>query len=201
MFIDMEPIILASSSPRRQQILKSLGIPYIVHPADIEEEIPDGMKLEEAPEYIAAKKIDAVARKISQEHEIGWILAADTVIIFRNKIYGKPKDMDEAREFIRLFQGNTHKVVTGVALYNGSLHYMSTRRSVNKVTFAPMSENEIEWYLSTSEWHGAAGGYRIQENGSCFISKIEGTESSIVGLPIFELCDMLREQNYKLFES
>ena len=201
MFIDMEPIILASSSPIRQQILKSLGIPYIVHPAEREEEIPDGMKLEEAPEYIAAKKIDAVARKISQEHEIGWILAADTVIIFRNKIYGKPKDMDEAREFIRLFQGNTHKVVTGVALYNGSLHYMSTRRSVNKVTFAPMSENEIEWYLSTSEWHGAAGGYRIQENGSCFISKIEGTESSIVGLPIFELCDMLREQNYKLFES
>ena len=78
---------------------------------------------------------------------------------------------------------------------------MSTRTSINKVTFAEMSDEDIEWYLSTSEWHGAAGGYRIQENGSCFIKKIEGTESSIMGLPIFELCDILREQNYRLFKS
>ncbi|WP_407399189.1 Maf family protein [Treponema sp.] len=196
----MEPIILASSSPRRQQILKSLGIPYIVHPADIDESVPKDIKPEMAPEYLAAKKVDAVVRNISQDNEIGWVLAADTAIIYRNKIYGKPKDADEAREFLKTFQGNTHKVITGIALYNGSIHYMSTRTSVNKVTFAPMSDMDIEWYLSTSEWHGAAGGYRIQESGSCFIQKVEGTESSVVGLPIYELCDMLREQNYKLFE-
>ena len=109
--------------------------------------------------------------------------------------------MDEAREFLKTLSGNTHKVITGVALYNGAVHYMSTRTSINKVTFAEMSDEDIEWYLSTSEWHGAAGGYRIQENGSCFIKKIEGTESSIMGLPIFELCDILREQNYRLFKS
>lgn len=197
----MEPIILASASPRRQQILKSLGIPYIVNPADIDETIPKDIKADKAPEYLAAKKVDAVVRKMSQDNEIGWVLAADTAIVYKNKIYGKPKDLDEARSFLKLFQGNTHKVITGVALYNGSLHYMSLRTSVNKVTFAPMTDREIEWYLSTAEWHGAAGGYRIQENGSCFISKIEGTESSVVGLPIYELCDMLREQNYKLFEG
>lgn len=196
----MEPIILASASPRRQQILKSLGIPFIVHPADIDETIPKGIRVDDAPEYLAAKKIDAAVRSLSQDSEIGWVLAADTAIVYKNRIYGKPKDIDEARSFLTLFQGNTHKVITGIALYNGFLHYMSSRISVNKVTFAPMSDEEIEWYLSTSEWHGAAGGYRIQENGSCFISKIEGTESSVVGLPIYELCDMLREQNYKLFE-
>ena len=197
----MEPIILASSSPRRQQILKSLGIPYIVHPADIDETVPKGMKVDDAPEYIAARKVDAVVRKLSTEQEIGWVLAADTVVVYKNRIYGKPKDMDEAREFLKTLNGNTHKVITGVALYNGAVHYMSTRTSINKVTFAEMSDEDIEWYLSTSEWHGAAGGYRIQENGSCFIKKIEGTESSIMGLPIFELCDILREQNYRLFKS
>lgn len=196
----MEPIILASASPRRQQILKSLGIPFIVHPADIDETIPKDIRVDDAPEYLAAKKIDAAVRSLSQDSEIGWVLAADTAIVYKNRIYGKPKDIDEARSFLTLFQGNTHKVITGIALYNGFLHYMSSRTSVNKVTFAPMSHEEIEWYLSTSEWHGTAGGYRIQENGSCFISKIEGTESSVVGLPIYELCDMLREQNYKLFE-
>lgn len=197
----MEPIILASSSPRRQQILKSLGIPYIVHPADIDETVPKGMKVDDAPEYIAARKVDAVVRKLSTEQEIGWVLAADTVVVYKNRIYGKPKDMDEAREFLKTLSGNTHKVITGVVLYNGAVHYMSTRTSINKVTFAEMSDEDIEWYLSTSEWHGAAGGYRIQENGSCFIKKIEGTESSIMGLPIFELCDILREQNYRLFKS
>ena len=197
----MEPIILASSSPRRQQILKSLGIPYIVHPADIDETVPKGMKVDDAPEYIAARKVDAVVRKLSTEQEIGWVLAADTVVVYKNRISGKPKDMDEAREFLKTLSGNTHKVITGVALYNGAVHYMSTRTSINKVTFAEMSDEDIEWYLSTSEWHGAAGGYRIQENGSCFIKKIEGTESSIMGLPIFELCDILREQNYRLFKS
>ena len=197
----MEPIILASSSPRRQQILKSLGIPYIVHPADIDETVPKGMKVDDAPEYLAARKVDAVVRKLSTEQEIGWVLAADTVVVVKNRIYGKPKDMDEARQFLKALSGNTHKVITGLALYNGSLHYMSTRTSINKVTFTEMSDEDIEWYLSTSEWHGAAGGYRIQENGSCFIKKIEGTESSIMGLPIFELCDILREQNYKLFKS
>lgn len=196
----MEPIILASSSPRRQQILKNLGIPFIVHPADIDETIPTDIKNDSAPEYLAAKKIESVVRNIAQDNEIGWVLAADTAIIYKNKIYGKPKDVQEARRFLKSFQGNTHKVVTGLALYNGSINYMTTRTSINKVTFAPMSDEDIDWYLSTSEWHGAAGGYRIQENGSCFIKKIEGTESSVMGLPIYELCDMLREQNYKLFE-
>lgn len=194
----MEPIILASSSPRRQEILKFLNIPFIVNPADIDETIPDDIKPEEAAEFLAARKIDAVARKIPAENEIGWILAADTIILHKNKIFGKPKNQDEAREFLNSLQGTTHKVITGIALFNGTAHYMTTRTSVNKVTFAAMSEeDEIESYLETSEWHGAAGAYRIQGKASCFIKKIEGTESSVMGLPIFELYDMLKEQNYK----
>jgi septum formation protein len=193
----MEPIILASSSPRRQEILKFLNIPFVVNPANIEEKIPKDIKLDDAAEYLAARKVDAVAKRIPPDQEISWILAADTLIIHKNKVLGKPENQEEAQKFITSLQGQTHKVVTGVALFNGFLHYMTTRTSINKVTFAPMSDEEIKNYVETSEWHGAAGAYRIQGFGSCFIKKIEGTESSVMGLPIFELYDMLKEQNYK----
>lgn len=193
----MEPIILASSSPRRQEILQFLHIPFIVNPADIDESVPSDIKNEAAAEFLAARKVEAVARRLLADQEAGWILGADTLLIHRNRILGKPKNQDEAREFLTSLQGQTHKVITGIALFNGALHYMSTRTSINKVTFAPMTQQEISSYLETSEWHGAAGAYRIQGIGSCFIKRLEGTESSVMGLPIFELYDMLKEQNYQ----
>ncbi len=193
----MEALILASSSPRRQEILKMLGIPFVVNPADIVEKIPQDVDPKDAPEYLACKKVEAVAQRISSvQEDTGWILGADTVIFFEDRLYGKPSNKEEAVEMIRLLQGHEHEVITGVALYNDNLHDITTRRSVNRISFAPMTETEIEWYVNTGEWHGAAGGYRIQGLASCFIKKIEGTVSSIMGLPIFELYDMLREQGY-----
>lgn len=194
----METIILASSSPRRQEILKSLDIPFKVIIPNCDESIPSDMKLEEVPEYLAARKVDAVARAYSHDMEISWILGADTAIISGNKILGKPKDQEEAFKFMKKLQGKTHKVVTGLALFNGKIQYLATRRSINKVTFAPMSDEEISWLISTGEWHGVAGGYRIQGKASYFISKIEGSNSGVVGLPIFELYDMLKEQGYSI---
>ena len=192
----MDPIILASSSPRRQEILRSLNIPFIVNPAEIDETIPEDIKKENAAEYLASRKIDAVAHRLQQEQKPGWILGADTLILYRGRIYGKPSDQNEAKKFITDLQGSTHKVISGIALFNGKIHDISTRTSINKVTFAPMSEKEIDWYVRTAEWHGAAGGYRIQGLASCFIEKIEGTESSVMGLPIYELYDILKEQGY-----
>ncbi|MBP5463800.1 MAG: septum formation protein Maf [Treponema sp.] len=193
----MEALILASSSPRRQEILKMLGIPFVVNPADIVEKIPQDVDPKDAPEYLACKKVEAVAQRISSvQEDTGWILGADTAIFFEDRLYGKPSNKEEAVEMIRLLQGHEHEVITGVALYNDNLHDITTRRSVNRISFAPMTETEIEWYVNTGEWHGAAGGYRIQGLASCFIKKIEGTVSSIMGLPIFELYDMLREQGY-----
>lgn len=196
----MEPIILASASPRRQEILKKLNIPFSVYPSNIEEEIPNDLKKTEVSEFLSAQKVAHVVQELSRNREIGWVLGADTTIIYKNKILGKPKDEFQAREYIKMLQGNTHKVVTGITLYNGKLYDISCRTSINSVTFAPMSDKEIDWYISTGEWHGAAGGYRIQEHASLFISKIEGTESSIMGLPIFELYDILREQNYSFLK-
>lgn len=192
----MEPIVLASASPRRQELLKLLNIPFQVMVSDIEEKYPDDIELEKIPEYLATRKVDAVIRNTPEGIEYPWVLGADTIILHNKKIYGKPENAEQAFNFIKEFQGKTHKVITGLALFNGELHYVSNRTSVTEVTFAKMKDSEIEWYINTDEWYGVAGGYRIQGLASCFIKHIKGTNSSVMGLPIYELYDMLREQNY-----
>ncbi|MBP5696207.1 MAG: septum formation protein Maf [Treponema sp.] len=192
----MYPIILASSSPRRQEILKLMNIPFVVNPANIEESYPSDMKCEKVAEYLAVKKVKAVMDSGSSEMESTWILGADTIIILDGKIYGQPKSQDEAYSFLQEFQGKVHKVMTGIALYNPESKKIVSKLCTSKVTFAQMSSEEIEWYLSTGEWHGAAGGYRIQGLASCFIKTISGTETAVMGLPMFDLYDILKSQNY-----
>ena len=194
----MEPIILASSSPRRQEILRLLNIPFAVNPANIDEVYPDDVAIDSAAEYIAVEKVKAIIKSIPDGQTVPWILGADTVIVFGGRIYGKPSSMEEAADFIRTFQGNTHKVITGVAIYNGSEKRIVSRSSVNLVTFSRMSDEEIDWYIGTGEWHDAAGAYKIQGLASCFISGIEGSESGVMGLPIFDVYDMLKSQNYSI---
>lgn len=196
----MEPIILASSSPRRQEILKLLNIPYQVIMPNIDETVSAGLAPEEVPELFAREKVAAVVRSLPSDREIQWVLGADTVIIFNNKIYGKPENQEEAESFLHLFSGKTHVVRTVIALYCGRTRTTSTRACSTEVTFKEMSDKEIEWYIETGEWHGAAGGYRIQSLASCFIEKINGSMTGVVGLPIFELYDILKKQGYSIID-
>ena len=196
----MKLIILASSSPRRQEVLKMLNIPYQVKVSNFNEEYPSDIPLSDVPEYLASRKVDAIARTYPVGHEIPWILGADTMVLLDGKLYGKPVDNVEAAKFMQDFQGKTHQVITGVALFNGDLLYASSRTIITNVTFAPMTQDEIDWYIETGDWHGVAGGYRIQGVASCFIKKIDGTQSNVVGLPIFDLYDMLKEQGYSVLE-
>lgn len=196
----MEPIILASSSPRRQEILKLLNIPFKVIIPNIDETLVNTVELEEMPEFLAREKVSAVIHSLPPQQEILWVLGADTVIIMNDKIYGKPESHEQAAEFLRDFSGKTHKVITSVVLYNGRKKSYFSKNSVTNVTFNELSEKEINWYLETEEWHGAAGGYRIQSLASCFIKSIEGSQSCVTGLPIFELYDMFKEQGYSILE-
>ncbi|MCR4952688.1 MAG: Maf family protein [Treponema sp.] len=196
----MEPIILASSSPRRQEIMKMLKIPYRVIMPNIDETISTMLDHEEIPELLAREKVLAVIHSLPIGQEIQWILGADTIASFNGKIYGKPKDQDEAFQFLKDFQGNTHTIITSLVLYNGRAKITTSRISKTLVTFAPMTDEEIQWYVDTGEWHGAAGAYRIQSLASCFIKNIEGSYSGAVGLPIFELYDILKEQGYSILE-
>lgn len=196
----MEPIILASSSPRRQEIFKQLNIPFKVISPSFKEERPDNITVKDTSEYFAAQKVRSVVKMFPVDQHIGWILGADTSIIYNDKLYGKPKDTEEAFEFLNAFSGNTHEVISSIALLNGDLQFLDTKVSKSTVTFKKLSKPEIDWYLSTGEWHGVAGGYRIQGLAQCFISKIEGSFSSIMGLPISEFYDILTEQGYKFIE-
>lgn len=194
----MEPIILASSSPRRQEILKMLDIPFQVILPNIDETLTSSVDTEDIPELLAREKVSAVIHSLPSQQEIQWVLGADTVIVKNGRIFGKPQSADEAAEFLKEFQGSTHTVITAVVLYNGKQKSITSRVARTKVTFAPMTDDEIQWYLESGEWHGAAGGYRIQSLASIFIEKIEGTQSCVTGLPIHELYDMLKEQNYSI---
>ena len=196
----MEPIILASSSPRRQEIFKQLNIPFRVKLSPEEEIIPEDMEKEKVPEYLAINKVKSVEKAYFADREIPWIFGADTMVYLDGELLGKPADSGEAAKYLERIQGRTHKVITGMALFNGKLMYVSSRTVVTEVTFAPMTKEEIDWYVESGEWHGAAGGYRIQGLASCFISKIVGTSTNVVGLSIFDLYDMLKEQGYSFIE-
>lgn len=196
----MEPIILASSSPRRQEILKMLGIPFQVIMPNIDETVTSTVEPEDVPELLAREKVIEVLHTLPSEQKIPWILGADTVVIKDRKIYGKPETQEQAEEFIRTFQGSTHTTITALVLYNGKTRTTTSKIANTKVTFAPMTDKEIQWYLDTGEWHGAAGGYRIQSLASIFISKIEGSQSCVTGLPISELYDILKEQDYSILD-
>jgi len=196
----MEPIILASSSPRRQEILKMLKIPFRVIIPNIDETLVPSIEVEQVPELLAQEKVSAVIHSLPTGQEIPWVLGADTVILFEGKILGKPENHDQAVEYLTMLQGKEHTVLTALVLYNGRTHETKSRLCKTKVTFAEMTEAEIEWYAETGEWHGAAGGYRIQSLASCFIKHIDGSYSGAVGLPIFELYDIFKEQGYSILE-
>ncbi|MGP1368391.1 MAG: Maf family protein [Treponema sp.] len=196
----MEPIILASSSPRRQEILNMLGIPFRVIMPNIDETLTMMLEPDDVPELLAREKVTAVLNSLPPEQEIPWILGADTVIIKNEKIYGKPENQEQAEEYLHDLQGGTHTVVTALVLYDGRRKITLSETTKTRVTFSPMSDEEIRWYAETGEWHGAAGGYRIQGIASCFIKNIDGSQSCVAGLPINTLYDILKKQGYSLLE-
>ena len=177
----MEAIILASTSPRRQDILHSLNIPFSVLTPDYEEPVIPGMKPVELAELNSMKKVESVIRMHLQIN-IPWILGADTLICMEDIIYEKPSDRDEAKKMLQTFSGKTQQVITAISLYDSGTKYISTRTSTSSVSFMQLDDKQIENYLDTGEWQGVAGGYRIQGLASCFIDKIEGSYSGIVGL-------------------
>jgi MAF protein len=191
----MEPIILASKSPQRQDILKRLNIPFVCIPSETDETFDPSLPPEKAVEQIALRKAEAVLRS-PLKINTPWIIAADTLIFSHGTPMGKPADVEQARSMLQSYSGAPHKVITAICCYDEKLHRLSTRISSSNVCFKALSDAEIEWYLSTGEWQGAAGAYRIQGIAACFITKIEGSYSGIVGLPISELYDILKEHGY-----
>lgn len=191
----MEPIILASGSLRRQEFFRLLDLPFNIMPALIDENYGNATDPREIAEDMALKKVHKII-DLLKSGTPPWICGADTIISVDGVIFGKPNDRDDAKRMLTALQGREHDVVTAVALYNGRNRSIDSRTVVSTVTFAPVSEGEIEWYLNTGEWQGMAGAYKIQGLAGCYVSEINGSYSSIVGLPIREFYVMLRENGY-----
>jgi septum formation protein len=191
----MEPIILASTSPRRQDILRTLGIPFSVMSPAYDEQLIEGISPEEQVELHSLKKIESVMR-MQLKISIPWILGADTIVCSGERIYGKPKDRDDAKAMITSFSGKTHEIMTAISFFDSTTQFISTKISKSLASWISLDDRQIENYLDTGEWQGVAGGYRIQGLASCFIERIEGSYSGIVGLPIHELYAILREHGY-----
>jgi len=177
-----------------------MGLPFSIFPTGIDETLVTLTNPSKLTTEIALRKVNKVIETMSKSLP-KWILGADTVVALQDtskvcKIFGKPADREEAASMLRQFSGKQHKVVTSMALYNGREKKIDSRSVSCTVTFAPLTEAEIEWYIDTNEWQGVAGGYRIQELASFFITQVKGSPSTVAGLPLREFYVMLKDNGY-----
>lgn len=187
---------MASSSPRRAEILTQMGVSFRSVAPGVDESPAPGLSPELVAVTLAREKSLAVREMESGASE--WILSADTVVALDNEIMGKPRNADEARRFLSALSGTVHHVHTGVAVAVPGRDEDSilTAYATTRVEFADLSVSEIEWYLHTEEWRGVAGAYRIQGKGACLIESISGSYSNVVGLPIRLVYSMLTSNGF-----
>lgn len=176
-------IILASRSPRRQQLLRELGLKFDVVIKDYEETFPEGLNGEEIARYVAFKKAASFENEIS-DNEI--VIAADTIVWCNNKVLGKPVNQEDAFAILKEISGNTHEVITGVSLRSKSKEL--TFSDSTKVTFETFTDEEIYYYIDKFKPYDKAGAYGIQEwIGILACSHIDGSYFNVVGLPVQRL--------------
>lgn len=181
----MEPtkIILGSKSPRRQELVKHLGFPVEIRIQDVDEDYPATLALVDIPEYLAKLKAEPLLQDL-KESEL--LLTSDTIVLLNDEVIGKPKDEADAINMLKKLSGNTHVVISGVALT--STKKQITFKSSTKVTFRELSSNEIEKYVAEYKPLDKAGAYGIQEwIGYIGVTSIEGSYLNVVGLPLAEV--------------
>lgn len=183
----MTKLILASGSPRRKEFMSYLGIPFEVEIPNIDESPLQG----ETPSELVLRLSRLKADYISKKHDDTVVVAADTVVCFNGMILGKPSSRDDAFRMIKMLQGQTHTVYTGVTVQKGSL--VRSKVVSTEVSFDPLDDDFIRNYASSGECDDKAGAYAIQGIASIFISEVKGSVSSVVGLPINEVVKFLRE--------
>ena len=164
-----------------------------------ESQTREGLNPRQFAEDLAVKKALAVAGKTDGEEgaDVQWVFGADTIVVLDGKIFGKPTDRADAGRMLRRFSGNRHEVITAMALCNRRTGKTDCRSVSSEVEFAPLTEAEIDWYLDTGEWQGAAGAYQMQGLGGCLVKQINGSPSCVAGLPLFDFYAMLRDNGYR----
>jgi septum formation protein len=190
---DRRPLVLASASPRRRELLDRLGLRFTVRAADVDETPRPGEVPADYVLRLAREKAGAVARPGE------LVLAADTTVVVDGEILGKPEDGADAVRMLRLLAGREHEVLTGVAVVEAGeegARRMASTVERSAVRMAPLSEEEIAWYVATGEPRDKAGAYAIQGLGALFVEAMAGNPSNVVGLPVPVVYRLLGELGY-----
>lgn len=189
MFRTLQPLILASQSPRRKRLLQSVGVKFRIEPSLIEESgNPPG-----SPEDIAARWAHLKAESVSVLFPRSWVLGADTMVVLEDRIFGKPRDRNDAAEMLGALSGKVHEVVTGMSLINAARGCVRTGSVTTRVVFKTLGREEIDAYIRTAEPMDKAGAYGIQGIGGFLVRSVEGSYTNVVGLPLCETLEWLME--------
>lgn len=182
------PIILASNSPRRRELLRQIGLAFTTDPAYVDERVLPG----EQPEAYAVRVALEKARAVAQRSRTGIVVAADTIVVLGDAILGKPANAEDAMRMLEMLSGKMHYVITGLVVIDSQSGKTLARTAWTKVWFRKLTPEEIASYVATGEPLDKAGAYGIQEKGSLLVEKIEGCYFNVVGLPVSLLGKMLQ---------
>ena len=186
-------IILASKSPRRKELLSLLGVDFEVITEDVDETINTRLPVIKEIKRLSYLKAKAVSGKVSDSD---IVIAADTVVVLGNQVFGKPKDAKQAKEMLKTLSGKTHRVITGITVIKGDK--ANTKAAVTKVTFRDLCDKEIEAYIATGDPFDKAGAYALQGISCIFANGISGDHFNVYGLPVALLAQMLRDFGVKI---
>ncbi len=193
---ETKEIILASASPRRKELLELIGLQFKVDPGDYKE----NMNLKLSPHELARALSLEKAKSVAGKYNNAIIIAADTFVIIRGQLLGKPRTEEEARRMLVLLDGATHSVITGFTILDTDTGKKISRSVETKVTFKKLTEKEINAYVKTKEPLDKAGAYAIQGLGSIFVKRIEGDYFNVIGLPLYPLVECLAEFGIRILK-
>ena len=187
---DQRRLILASASPRRQELIRVLNIPFEIRAGDVDETTPTYWSPVQVAEQLALRKAEAVHQALP-EGEHGIVIGADTIVVHDYRVLGKPKDAEDAISMLNLLQGKTHQVYSGVACIDAQTGETYVSHRVTYVKMKHLTEQQVQHYVASGEPMDKAGSYAIQGLGSTIVESIDGCYFNVVGLPLSLLSDML----------
>ncbi len=192
-------LILASSSPRRQELIRSLGLAYTIRVSDADETMKDGATPVETVETLSLRKARTVYESMKPSDKGGGIIiGSDTIVVYDGKVLGKPSDEQEAFRMLRMITGNTHHVYSGVTCIDADTGKSVTAHRVTEVKMKRITDEQIYAYIATGEPMDKAGSYAIQGIGATIVEEIAGDYFNVVGLPLSLLSDMLLEYDVRV---
>ncbi|MGD1974818.1 MAG: Maf family protein [Desulfobacterales bacterium] len=189
-------LILASTSPRRRDLLEQTGLKFTVIPSNLTE---DSIPLS-SPESYVKRLAEAKAKEISLRHRDSWVIGADTIVIINNTILGKPESRSDALKMLRSLSGKTHQVLTGYCICCAASGRLFSETIKTDVCFKTLTEVQIEWYLNSGEPFDKAGAYGIQGIGAFLVKHIHGSYTNVVGLPVCEVFEFLINEGVVVLE-